>query len=65
MDKVAPSMNSGVYGPGDYMVESSAQFQNIFSPQSPIGNHLTDRNRVSGKSLITNDSADDDETGEP
>ncbi|KAK4219006.1 hypothetical protein QBC37DRAFT_273515 [Rhypophila decipiens] len=39
-------------------------YQNLFSPQSPIGNHLSDRTRVSGKSLINNDSADDDETGE-
>ena len=58
-------MNGSVYGAGDFVgVESSAHYQNIFSPQSPIGNHLTDRNRVSGKSLIKNDSADDDETGE-
>ena len=44
--------------------ETSNHYQNLFSPQSPIGNHLTDRPRISGKSLIKNDSADDDETGE-
>lgn len=39
-------------------------YQNLFSPQSPIGNHLSERTRVSGKTLINNDAADDDETGE-
>ncbi|KAK5656337.1 hypothetical protein OQA88_4717 [Cercophora sp. LCS_1] len=61
MEKMAPSLN-GVYNPD---LTSPEIYQNIFSPQSPIGNHLTDRNRVSGKSLIIgNESADDDETGE-
>ncbi|KAK0656788.1 hypothetical protein B0T16DRAFT_318999 [Cercophora newfieldiana] len=63
MDKISPPMN-GVYGAGDLnSPEPSAHYQSIFSPQSPIGNHLTDRNRISGKSLIKNDSPDDDETG--
>ena len=44
--------------------ENSAHYQSLFSPQSPIGNHLTERMRITGKSLINNDSADDDETGE-
>jgi len=44
--------------------ESSAHYQNLFSPNSPIGNHLTDRTRITGKSLINNDTTDDDETGE-
>jgi len=56
---------NGVYGPGDLNgSEPTVRYQDIFSPQSPIGNHLTDRNRTSGKSLIKNDSPDDDETGE-
>lgn len=42
----------------------SNHYQNLFSPQSPIGNHLNERTRISGKSLINNDSVDDDETGE-
>lgn len=37
--------------------------QNIFSPQSPIGNHLSNQPRVSSKSLI-NDATDDDDTEE-
>lgn len=35
--------------------------QSIFSPQSPIGNHLSSQPRVSSKSLI-NDATDDDDT---
>jgi len=64
LDKIAPPMN-GVYGAADLTSpEPSTHYHSIFSPQSPIGNHLTDRNRVSGKSLIKSDSPDDDETGE-
>lgn len=44
--------------------DSSAHYQSLFSPQSPIGNHLNGRTRVTGKSLINNDTVDDDETGE-
>ncbi|KAM0269070.1 hypothetical protein ACHAQH_009819 [Verticillium albo-atrum] len=62
--KISPPM-SGVYGSSELPnPEDSARYQNLFSPQSPIGNHLTDRPRISGKSLINNDTADDDETGE-
>lgn len=62
MEKMGPPMN-GVYSPAD-LTSQESNFHTIFSPQSPIGNHLTDRNRVSGKSLIKSDSPDDDETGE-
>lgn len=44
--------------------ESTSRYQSLFSPQSPIGNHLNDRMRITGKSLINNDSPEDDETGE-
>lgn len=37
--------------------------RNIFSPQSPIGHHLSDQPRISGKSLI-NDATDEDDTGD-
>ncbi|KXL47085.1 hypothetical protein M433DRAFT_64678 [Acidomyces richmondensis BFW] len=40
--------------------ESSARLQNLFSPQSPLANG---HHRVSGKSVINDDSADD-ETGD-
>jgi hypothetical protein len=36
----------------------------MFSPQSPIGNHLTENGRMSGKDLIAHDSVDDDETSD-
>ncbi|KLU83096.1 RNA binding protein [Magnaporthiopsis poae ATCC 64411] len=60
IEAMSPPMNPS------YASDLSApetSFQSIFSPQSPIGNHLTDRTRVSGKTLIK-DAADDDETGE-
>ena len=42
--------------------DASAHYQALFSPQSPIGNHVAEVNRVSGKNLIASDSPDDDET---
>ncbi|KAK8070965.1 RNA recognition domain-containing protein [Apiospora hydei] len=44
--------------------ESGTHYQSLFSPQSPIGNHLTERARISGKTLISHDNAEDDETQE-
>ncbi|ROT34677.1 hypothetical protein SODALDRAFT_321351 [Sodiomyces alkalinus F11] len=44
--------------------ENSGRYRDLFSPHSPIGNHLNDLPRISGKSLITHDSVDDDETRE-
>ncbi|KAI1124834.1 hypothetical protein F5Y10DRAFT_268670 [Nemania abortiva] len=46
----------GELGDNDY-------YQNIFSPQSPIGNHLTSQTHSLGKNLI-HDTAEDDETRE-
>lgn len=43
--------------------DGGSHLQTIFSPQSPLGNTLNDRARVSGKSVIDQDTADDD-TGE-
>jgi len=64
-DKVSPPLptpSSG--GSGEFPVpETSAHFQNLFSPQSPLINGVNDPHRVSGKSMINDDSADD-ETGE-
>ncbi|KAI9832175.1 MAG: hypothetical protein M1819_004526 [Sarea resinae] len=49
---------------GDFPVpESSAHFQSLFSPQSPISNSLSERPRITGKSVI-NDDCVDEETGE-
>lgn len=62
--KVSPPIN-GAYASNELPnPENSAHYQSLFSPQSPIGNHLNERTRITGKSLINNDSVDDDETGE-
>ncbi|KAI0602763.1 hypothetical protein F4775DRAFT_581587 [Biscogniauxia sp. FL1348] len=63
LEKISPPMN-GIYGGELPNPESSAHYQTLFSPQSPIGNHLTDRTRISGKTLISHDAAEDDETGD-
>lgn len=64
LEKVSPPMG-GMYGTSDLSNgEPNGHYSSLFSPQSPIGNHLTERTRISGKSLIKNDAADDDETGE-
>ncbi|KAI1402634.1 hypothetical protein F4819DRAFT_495920 [Hypoxylon fuscum] len=66
----SPPMNgmngmNGLYGSNELPnPDSSAHYQSLFSPQSPIGNHLTERTRISGKTLISHDTAEDDETGE-
>jgi hypothetical protein len=44
--------------------DAASHYQSLFSPQSPIGTHATERPHVSGKSVINDDSVDDDETGE-
>lgn len=64
-EKVSPPLpTSSSAGSGEFPVpESSAHFQNLFSPQSPVANGMDDRHRVSGKYTINND-AGDDETGE-
>ena len=62
--RVSPP-NNGAYASNELPnPEVSAHYQSLFSPQSPIGNHLNERTRITGKSLINNDSVDDDETGE-
>ncbi|PGH13522.1 hypothetical protein AJ80_06272 [Polytolypa hystricis UAMH7299] len=43
--------------------DSNSRIHSLFSPQSPIGNTLNDRPRVSGKSMIDQD-IDEDDTGE-
>ncbi|KAI0172539.1 hypothetical protein GGR52DRAFT_580343 [Hypoxylon sp. FL1284] len=64
MERISPPMN-GIYGSSELPnPESSGHYQNIFSPQSPIGHHLTERTRISGKTLISHDAAEDDETRE-
>ncbi|GAB7359784.1 hypothetical protein MBLNU230_g6954t1 [Neophaeotheca triangularis] len=63
-EKTSPplsSSNSG--GSAEFPApESNTHFQNLFSPQSPLANNYGGRH-ISGKSMINDDSADD-ETGE-
>ncbi|KAI3326955.1 hypothetical protein HD806DRAFT_520005 [Xylariaceae sp. AK1471] len=66
LDRITPPSNRP-HGsselPDPVYPESSAQFQKMFSPQSPIGNHLTNHTHISGKTLI-HDTAEDEETRE-
>lgn len=64
-DKVSPPLPTPSSGTSsDFpMPETSPHFQTLFSPQSPLANGVDDRQRVSGKYMINNDTADD-ETGE-
>lgn len=64
-DKISPPLaTSKPAGSGDFPVlEHNGHFKNLFSPQSPLANGYDDRHRVSGKSMINDDIADD-ETGE-
>ncbi|KAG5981993.1 hypothetical protein E4U55_002427 [Claviceps digitariae] len=59
---VSPT-SSGAYPINNDFIrpDASSRYQKLFSPQSPIGNHL-DRHRISGKTLISSDFADDEET---
>ncbi|RWA06513.1 hypothetical protein EKO27_g8594 [Xylaria grammica] len=60
LDKISPPSNS-LYSISD--INTPDYYQNIFSPQSPIGNHLTNQTQSLGKTLI-HDTAEDDETRE-
>ncbi|KAM4064960.1 RNA recognition motif domain-containing protein [Hirsutella rhossiliensis] len=64
MDKISPTSNSAFPAHEFLNKDSSAVFHSMFSPQSPIGSHLSDRPRISGKTLISNDPGDDDETSD-
>lgn len=64
LDKTSPpiptnGLNNNLSGP-----RPTYEFnRNFFSPQSPIGGHLSEQPRITGKSLI-NDATDDDDTGD-
>ncbi|AEO65672.1 805634db-696f-40a8-929e-358f635cfb3a [Thermothielavioides terrestris] len=60
LDKITPPMSAIYKDLPPY--ETNASYQNIFGPQSPIGNHLANGAHATSKSLI--DAADDEETGE-
>ncbi|KAJ0123725.1 rna binding protein [Diaporthe amygdali] len=63
LEKTSPSIN-GNYVTGDFgSAKPNYNYKTFFSPQSPIGNHLSEQPRNTGKSLI-NDATDDDDTGD-
>ncbi|KAF5020358.1 hypothetical protein F66182_7607 [Fusarium sp. NRRL 66182] len=65
LENMSPQTTSNAYHGHELPnPERSTHYQNLFSPQSPIGNHLTERGVDSGKTLIAEDSADDDETSD-
>ncbi|KAJ4259759.1 cell cycle RNA binding protein whi3 [Fusarium torreyae] len=64
LESISPQTNSAYPGHELPNPDTSAHYQNLFSPQSPIGNHLTEHTRISGKSLIGSESVEDDETSD-
>jgi hypothetical protein len=60
LEKISPPMNN-MYGDLTGH-EAGATYQNLFGPQSPIGNHLANGAQTTSRALI--DSAEDDETKE-
>ncbi|RDA86827.1 hypothetical protein CP533_3070 [Ophiocordyceps camponoti-saundersi (nom. inval.)] len=71
-DRVSPTL-PGPYAHHHYFLSKDVsaaavapQYQNLFSSQPPIGNHLglADRPRISGKLLISSDLGEDDETSD-
>lgn len=63
LDRTSPPAGNYVRNGNVSYPEPNSRYRTLFSPQSPIGNHLSDQPRVSGKSLI-NDAPDDDDTGD-
>ncbi|ETS85013.1 hypothetical protein PFICI_03038 [Pestalotiopsis fici W106-1] len=60
MDKISPSMGK-LYGSAELPNPAADEhFQTLFSPQSPIGNHLTERARMSSRDIINQDVGDDE-----
>ncbi|KAL4722001.1 cell cycle RNA binding protein whi3 [Fusarium chlamydosporum] len=64
LESISPQTNNVYPGHELPIPSSGGDFTNMFSPQSPIGNHLTEHGRMSGKDLIAHDSVDDDETSD-
>ena len=59
IDNVHAQSNGSSYHGRDMGSLEAPRFPGMFSPQSPIGNHL-----ASGKAMIANDASDDDETSD-
>lgn len=64
LDKMSPPIpNNGLHSDLNGPRPNYGYSRNIFSQNSPIGHHLNEQPRISGKSLI-NDATDDDDTGD-
>ena len=63
MEKISPPIVSSPPLTETSSTSSGPHLPSIFSPQSPVGSILPERSRISGKSVIDQDTADDD-TGE-
>ena len=55
-----PGLTNGSPYPSAERSDVISPMSNFFSPQSPIGQQMSDRQRVSGKSVIGEDSIDDE-----
>lgn len=66
MERISPpASGSGQGASTDFpFPETPSHIQSLFAPQSPVGTQPGERLRVTGKSVINDDSVDDDETGE-
>ena len=66
LETVSPPAATPVHGINtDFpFPEAGSHIQSLFTPQSPGGHPAGDPPRVTGKSVINDDSVDDDETGE-
>jgi hypothetical protein len=60
LEKISTAQTNGALPTPD----SGARYHSIFSPQSPLGTHYSERPRASGKAFIENNYADDDETSD-
>ncbi|KAI6763482.1 hypothetical protein HG531_012870 [Fusarium graminearum] len=61
LDNLSPQ-TSHAYTGHELPRPTNVDLRDMFSPQSPIGAHLDNHGRMSGKDLIAHDSAADDET---
>lgn len=57
MDKMSPPPATS--SPEATMSDAGASFQNMYQAHSPRGNHVHERTRISGKSVIDEDGGDD------
>ncbi|TKX23623.1 RNA recognition motif-containing protein 8 [Elsinoe australis] len=63
-EKISPPLGAQGQSNGDFPIpESGTRFQSLFSPQSPVGNSVRERQPNIGKSVINDDVVDDETDG--